>query len=393
MKQWFSNKRIISIIISVIIVLISSLVFAMDFLDTEISEETRRIKNILESNSFYVVNYVGLSEHSIHMESATVDWFEGEKAYQRFLSYDSNEMSDEYLYYYTLYMWMSGHVEQVWEVCNYVETKGLSKPWDDHFKFFMAAVNYVSQEYGMATAYLNTMDSYDMYGEVYNQLSQLILRASNDKNTTFKESKNTVTEEYEAMSRFYSNLDKYNYKILAQNKSGENSLQFELLGKAFKGVLVVSKSGNATYSDNLGIANLDSEASIFYIPWQKIHNTCLDTRNWSKKNKFHFIEGLDLGLVLKDGEKIEYTVSPRHHALIKNEKGSIHAQNGVSESKVPINHESGTFKMSDLVYSSPFETHNAVENLVIRFNVEVDGFQNGFFSTALSQSISFEKKK
>lgn len=388
MKQWFSNKRIISIFVSIIIVLISSLVFAMDFLDTGVSEETRRIKTTLESNAFYVVNYVGLSEHSVHMESATIDWFEGEQAHKRFLTYEIDDVSDEYLYYYTLYMWMSGHVDQALEICTYVESKGLSKPWDDHFKFFMGAVNYVSQEYELALAYLNAMESYASYGDAYNQMNQLIVNALNDKSYTYKVTEGSVSEDYEAICRFYSNLDKYNYNIISQSKSGNNELKFELLGNPFKGVLVVSSSANAVYTDYMGVAKLDSEASIFYIPWQKIHNTCLDMRNWQTKNKFHFKEGADIEVVLREGDQVEYALSPRHHALIKNEKVSIHAQNGTNESEIRLAQESGVFKLSEMKYSSPFEMQDKIQNQKIRFSVEVDGFQNGFFSTALSQNVN-----
>lgn len=393
MKTGFSNKRIISIIISIVIILISSFVFAMDFLDTGVSAETKRIKTTLENHSFYVVNFVGLSEHSIHMEGATIDWHEGEEARKRFLSYDTSELSDEYLYYYTLYMWLSGHVDEVNDMRSFIETRGLSKPWTDHFNFFMGAVSYVSHDYEMAYSYLNSVESFALYGEVYNQLTQLVSGALNDERYAFKNTQEAISKEYEAIARLYSNLDKYNYEILSKIQSAQNELKFEKLDRPFEGVLVVSATGKAVYSDFMGVAKLDSEASIFYIPWQRIHNTSLDMRNWKTKNKFHFKEGIDLFVELKENDTVAYSLSPRNHVLIKNERVSLHVQNGTNESIIPLFHESGQYSLSDIKYSSPYEEESKNKIQYYRCNIEVDGYQNGFFSTALSKKISIVKEQ
>lgn len=392
-------------LISILIIIASSVVFAIDFSVVSVAEETDRIQSIIEENAFSLLDYVVLSDQFLGMRAPKIDFFDGEKSfiqYNTFLSESPDSITNEYLFYECLYLWFSGHPDKVEMILQTVPMASLEGDYKQHFMLFKSVLNLSYGAYEEVKEALLPLIEEEYVGEVAQLILAYMGRVLKVEGLEHLEIPDIKSIEY-PFFKLYEPL--YHPLAKATTFIPNEGIPFKTLmllnnGEPMVGGIAIKK-GSALKEDGVQILGVSDSTGLLLIPdvpyellvpWQRVCDKKINLKQGFESEVLSFERGDSVEASLLKGRYLAYRIEQTGETSIKGL--SLHIVQGKMECFWPVTANEGIIPLEDiLLVPTTFDEslkNASIQKGVFRVSVESTKYTNGILSNALSQQLKYE---
>lgn len=402
------KKQFYLCILSLVVIIASSVVFAYDFTVISVSEETKRLRTILVENDFSLIDYVTINNDYIGTTTPKIDYFDGEESFQQYVTFLSTvpeDLTPEYMYYEILFLWFSGHTDHLDTLQSSLSIESIESmdiEWQRHFKLLFGALSLVKGEFNDAQNLLDPLKSEEGVGPVAQLLLSYMGRTLSVPalvNEPIPERENIDYVYFKFYEDLYDQMQE-----MVMNPYHEKSKKVLMVlneGKPLIGAIAIGKNSGddkraierLAVSDATGLMLIPDVPYEVKIPWQLINDKKINRESSFKNDTLAFETGDRFQAVYDPEKGLRYKIEKAHTKSL--DGLSLHIVQGRREAFIPIETYEGIIDIEtvDLKATTVLDTDVLEQNIergMFRVSLESEHYTNGFFSNALSKQ--FEHK-